>query len=89
MAEEEKIIETTQGDEQPLLDYAAAVNGETPAKKKKILFGGKNIFKSMKPKAEVKVNAFVLFLLATVLVIVTVFATFILADKFYYNGYAL
>ncbi|MBE7064933.1 MAG: S41 family peptidase [Ruminococcaceae bacterium] len=89
MADDEKIIENQQSDEQPLLDYAATVNGKAPEKKKKSLFGGKNIFKNVRKKAEVKVNAFVLFLLAAVLIVVTVFATFILADKFYYNGYAL
>jgi len=85
---EEKINESVP-EESPLLDYAAAVNGEVPEKKKKSLFGDKKLFKKIKVKSELKVNAFVLFLCAAVLVVVTVFATFLLADKFYYNGYAL
>lgn len=93
MAEEEKQKDSAEGAEQPLLDYAATVSGEVPEKKKKNSFflKMKNITtkSSIKVKSQVKVNAFVLFLCAVVLVIVTVFGTFVLLDKFYYGGYAL
>lgn len=88
MADEEIINDSSADTEQPLLDYAASVAGEQPEKKKKSFFGKRKKTQKKKFKAEIKVNAFVLFLCAALLVAVTVFATFFLADKFYYNGYA-
>ena len=93
MAEEEKQKDSAEEAEQPLLDYAATVSGEVPEKKKKNSFFLKmkdiTTKSSVKVKSQVKVNAFVLFLCAVVLIIVTVFGTFVLLDKFYYGGYAL
>lgn len=88
MAEEEKKIDAIQDDEQPLLDYAAAVNGEVSEKKKKSFFAKFKPEKNIKAKTEVKVSAFVLFLCATVLVVITIFGTIICMDKFFYGGYA-
>lgn len=85
---EEKQIESIQDDAQPLLDYAAEVNGEIPEKKKKNFFAKFSFGEKVKTKSEVKVSAFVLFLCASVLVVVTIFGTIICMDKFFYGGYA-
>lgn len=89
MADEQNINNSSEETEQPLLDYAATVSGETTQKKKKGFSFKNKVPLKMKVKLHANVSVFVLFLCAVVLVVVTVFGTFLLLDKFYYGGYAL